>query len=1016
MNQQTKLAKAVFLAWAALVIMPAPARATFHLMQIEQVIGGIEGDTTAQAVQLRMRSATQHLVAPSRIRVWDAAGQNPIVLVDFTTSVPNGTAGARILVSSTSFNAKTSPTAVANFPMANLIPASYLAAGSMTFETDNGLTIYWRLSWGGAAYTGPTTGDITNDSNGQFGPPFPGPLPSMTLQALKFQGTASAPSTTNANDYALTAGAAVFTNNAGSNFTVISTAPTGACCDDSNGVCTIQTMSACAGSGFRYGGDGSTCATINPPCVGPTGACCDDSSGACTEARTEMECTADGFRYGGDDSTCGNISPACTGPTGACCDEVVGVCTEGVTQAQCTAGGDRFGGAGSTCANIDPPCEEVRIRIVLEPVATGLASPIHVTHSHDGSGRLFIVDQAGLIRVVDASGQLLPTPFLDVTAKLPTLGTVFDERGLLGMAFHPDFATNGRFFIRYSAPRTSTGSEPCDLSGFNPGCHKEVLAEYLVVGDPATTNVADPGSERILFEVDEPQFNHNAGMVEFGPDGYLYFTLGDGGGAHDGLADGDPPGSEPSHGPTGNGQNIETPLGKLIRIDVDSPPDIGLEYAIPPDNPFVGTAGLDEIYAYGFRNPFRFSWDDGPGGTGELYLADVGQDLFEEIDIVELGGNYGWVIREGFECFDPFNPGTPPASCPTTGALGEPLLDPVSVYTHAEGGLAVLGGYVYRGTQFPDLVGKYVYGDFSADFGPTGRLYYFDTTGPGAFARREFRVHPEDNPIGEYAKGLGRDESGELYVCTSLELAPSGSTGTVYRITQPPAAPGAEVGGVDKPRFVSLTLPALGGQEAAIRVQLASLHHPTSPPPGTPTFSAFEGQFRYVNAFRDAKNQPVFTCPDSANFGTTYKCARLGCEPEFHDWDAALGGAVLHLTGDSVVPSSIYHAVVLASSCAGQAATCAAASDELIVRTGRWGDPVGPGNGPPDNIANVLDIGAVVDKVKDLATAFYEPRMWMKDRMPNPVASAVNVIDIGFTVDAVKNFAYPASFTIDACP
>lgn len=436
--------------------------------------------------------------------------------------------------------------------------------------------------------------------------------------------------------------------------------------------------------------------------------------------------------------------------------------------------GTLFGGWPGPVRAADP------IRIKLEPVATGLASPVDVTHAGDGSGRLFVVDQVGLIHVIDG-GVLLPTPFLDVSSSLVTLSGFFDERGLLGMAFHPDYETNGRFFVRCSVPRAGDPSEPCnDPGGFIVGCHSEVVVEYAVsAGDP---NVADPGSAVTIFSVDEPQFNHNAGDIAFGPDGFLYFGLGDGGGANDGLAD-----VPPSHGSIGNGQNIDTHLGSIIRIDVDATPAPGLAYAIPAGNPFVGTSGADEIFAYGFRNPYRLSFDDGPGGDGTLYVGDVGQDAFEEVDAVVNGGNYGWVIREGAHCFDPFDPGTEPASCPTTGAtLGDPLIDPVSEYTHAIGGLSVIGGFVYRGSVSPALDGRYVYGDFSADFGPTGRLYYFDLSGPDAFLRKEFVLTPGGGPLGQFVKGFGEDESGEVYALASDDLAPVGTSGVVYRIIAPP--------------------------------------------------------------------------------------------------------------------------------------------------------------------------------------------------------------------------------------
>jgi len=423
----------------------------------------------------------------------------------------------------------------------------------------------------------------------------------------------------------------------------------------------------------------------------------------------------------------------------------------------------------STPVTAEIPKGDITIR--LEPVAAGLTAPVHVTHAGDGSGRLFIVDQSGPIQIVK-NGALLPTPFLDLTAEIPALSPGFDERGVLGLAFHPNYADNGRFFVRYSKARTGDASEPC--FGTSRGCHEEVLAEFSVSADP---DVADP-TGTILFRIDEPQFNHDGGTVEFGPDGFLYFSLGDGGGANDGLGD-----SPPSHGPIGNGQNIETALGAVLRIDVDNGPP----FAIPPDNPFVGTDGLDEIYAYGLRNPFRFSFDDGPGGTGRLFLADVGQNLFEEVNIIVSGGNYGWVIREGFSCFDPFNPRDPPDSCPATGPSGESLIDPIVDYSHEEGGISAIGGYVYRGARSPGLFGTYVFGDFSAQFGvPGGRLYFLDETDLGGFEIREFQIGHDDVPYGLFLKGFGEDEDGEVYALGSTALAPFGDTGLVERIVALP--------------------------------------------------------------------------------------------------------------------------------------------------------------------------------------------------------------------------------------
>lgn len=408
------------------------------------------------------------------------------------------------------------------------------------------------------------------------------------------------------------------------------------------------------------------------------------------------------------------------------------------------------------------------VRIDLELVASGLTSPVSATHAGDGSGRLFVVDQAGQIRIIQ-NGVLLPGPFLDITSIMVPVNPFFDERGALGLAFHPDYADNGRFFVRYSKPRDGDPSEPC--FGSSRGCHEAILAEFSVSADP---NVANPNGT-ILFRVDEPQFNHNAGQVAFGPDGFLYFTLGDGGGANDSLNDPTLP-----HGPIGNGQNIETHLGSILRIDVDGTPQAPLAYAIPHDNPFVNAAGQDEIYAYGFRNPYRFSFDDGPGGDGSLFLADVGQNLFEEIDVVEKGGNYGWVIREGFHCFDPFNPNVPPAACSNTGPHGEPLLDPVAEYNHGDG-IAVVGGFVYRGSMFPSLWGKYIFGDFSQDFGPSGRLFYLDAEGDPSQIF-EFQLGEPNAPLGLFVFGFGEDEHGEIYLLASQNLAPAGDGGLVFHI------------------------------------------------------------------------------------------------------------------------------------------------------------------------------------------------------------------------------------------
>jgi glucose/arabinose dehydrogenase len=439
--------------------------------------------------------------------------------------------------------------------------------------------------------------------------------------------------------------------------------------------------------------------------------------------------------------------------------------------------------AGQTGEVNLPPSEiqEGDITVHIQEIAGGLASPVCLTHSGDGSGRLFVVDQTGSILIIK-DGKLLPQPFLDLRSKIVTVHPQYDERGVLGIAFHPDYASNGRFFVRYSAPRDGGPEEPCSQPGFIVGCHKEVLSEFQVSSNP---DFANPGSETVLFTVDKPQFNHNGGQIIFGPDGYLYFSLGDGGGANDGLAD-----NPPSHGPTGNAQNLQVALGKLHRIDVDG----AKPFQVPPDNPFVGTGAVESVWAYGLRNPYRFSFDR--EGTHELFLADVGQDMFEEVDVIVKGGDYGWPIREGLHCFDPFHTTTPPATCPTTG-----LLDPIAEYDHGQG-IAAVGGFVYRGSRFPELVGKYVFGDFTRDFGPTGKLLYIDTEGDRSKIY-SFRLGSDNHPLGLALKGFGEDEAGEIYILASTNIGPGGTGGQVYRITR--EAPNQIPGDISQDGKVDLT-------------------------------------------------------------------------------------------------------------------------------------------------------------------------------------------------------------------
>ena len=410
-------------------------------------------------------------------------------------------------------------------------------------------------------------------------------------------------------------------------------------------------------------------------------------------------------------------------------------------------------------------------RVALQLVAEGLTSPITLMEAPDRTGRLFVVDQTGLIRIIAADGTLLAEPFLDVRSRMVTLRTNFDERGLLGLAFHPRYSTNGRFFVYYSAPLRAGGP-----AGFD---HTATISEFRV---SASANRADGSSERVLLRIDKPQFNHNGGTLAFGPDdGYLYISIGDGGGAND-VGLGHVEDWYADNG-GGNGQDItQNLLGNILRIDVDS----GTPYGIPPDNPFRTGPGLDEIYAYGFRNPYRFSFD--MGGRHDLLVGDAGQGLWEEVSRVTRGGNYGWNVKEGTHCFDAENNRVSPPSCPSVDpTTGIPLTDPVVEYAHQSNGglgLVVVGGYVYRGDDVRQLRGRYIFGDWSRGFAtPDGTLFTAAPRSSGMWPMQELTVAGSANGrLNAYLLGFGQDADGEVYVLTTGMAGPTGATGRVFRL------------------------------------------------------------------------------------------------------------------------------------------------------------------------------------------------------------------------------------------
>lgn len=360
------------------------------------------------------------------------------------------------------------------------------------------------------------------------------------------------------------------------------------------------------------------------------------------------------------------------------------------------------GTAGSASSPLPPASTQVP-PITLTTIAAGLNTPVDLQQPKDGSGRLFVVEKAGTIRIVQ-NGTVQAVPFLDITEKVESLA---DEMGLLGLAFHPAYAQNQRFFVHYDR----------DVNGQL----QSVISEFAASTSDAGR--ADPSSERILLTVNQPFTNHKGGQMAFGPDGFLYIALGDGG------SEGDP---------LGNGQNRQTLLGKILRINVDAAPPAGAQYAIPSDNPFLEGSGLPEIWAYGLRNPWRLSFDR---YTGRLFAGDVGGDLREEVDIIERGGNYGWNIVEGSLCL------TPPSGCDSTG-----LISPIAEYDHSEGN-AIIGGYVYAGNAIASLQHAYVFGDLG-----TGKIWTLRESSDGSWNRASLL-----NANGQISS-FGQDEAGEVYV------------------------------------------------------------------------------------------------------------------------------------------------------------------------------------------------------------------------------------------------------------
>lgn len=438
---------------------------------------------------------------------------------------------------------------------------------------------------------------------------------------------------------------------------------------------------------------------------------------------------------------------------------------------------------------IPQPVEVAGPPLQLEPVAAGLTAPNWATFAPGVPGYLFVADQDGTLWSINLdTGE--KSVFLNVSVLLVPLGIAgpgsFDERGFLGVAFHPSYAANGLLYTYTSQPATGAADFPVPLG--DPADHESVVIEWQVPDPSDPTGGVDPSSARELLRVGEPQFNHDGGCLAFGPDDMLYVALGDGGMADD---------QGPGHVPGGNGQDTGNVLGTLLRIDPLGNDSANGQYGIPADNPFFpggagpfgGTAGCldgtcDEIFAFGFRNPFRFSFDR---STGALLLADVGQNDIEEIDLVVSGGNYGWPIKEGTFCFD-MNGSRDGFVLDPSACLQGDLIDPIAEYDHDEG-VAVIGGFVYRGSEIPALRGRYVFGEFAHPSTGVGRLLFLHERSVRANAKVV-----EMNILGPGFSGsllgMGEDDQGNLYVLSNRTGVPFGNTGRIQRIA--PIAPADE--------------------------------------------------------------------------------------------------------------------------------------------------------------------------------------------------------------------------------
>jgi glucose/arabinose dehydrogenase len=419
-------------------------------------------------------------------------------------------------------------------------------------------------------------------------------------------------------------------------------------------------------------------------------------------------------------------------------------------------------------ASIAEPIESIAmgsIEVRLVEVASGFNSPLKAVTAPGINGSIFVVEQTGKIfRVELDTGN--KTLFHDVGPELVSISPGYDERGLLGLAFHPNFRNNGLFYTYQSEPARTIQDEEVDFSTVVPPFkpeHRSMVVEYKALDPSCNSRIQ---KQETLLVIDQPQSNHNGGDIAFGLDGFLHIALGDGGGAND---------QGPGHGLRGTGRDNTNILGSILRVDPLGNNSANGKYGIPSDNPFVAidNPGVDEIFAYGFRNPYRMSFD---ASTGELYVGDVGQNLIEEVDIAVKGGNYGWNWKEGrFHFYNPIS-GNYVSNVAPPG-LPIDLVDPIIEYNHDDG-ISVIGGYVYRGSEISALSNHYIFGDFSGSnlSTPTGRLFYQDRS------TEHLRELSFSDPISDYVTGFGQDVENELYVVSNDQFGPSGLEGKLLRL------------------------------------------------------------------------------------------------------------------------------------------------------------------------------------------------------------------------------------------